>query len=237
MKFQGKMWYFFICCISLVLIIIGATFAYFTASISDENTVYGDSATVSFSLGVRKITSIDMAFGLIPMKNNQSPNAAAMKCLDDWGNAGCQMYEITVSADSDTVMFLDGYVVITPRNEKLETRFTSIYTDDEGENFHTGYTNEDMASETFIENEFIKSGIRKSVEPMPLNNKDDFDCLLVKNQQIGGEEIGRTRVFYMMIWVYDNGEAQDEFQGLQLAYTGEVVFNTAEGNQISATFD
>lgn len=236
MKFEGKMGYFLVCCISLVLVVIGATFAYFTASTTDENTVHGDAATVSFSLGVRKITSIDMAFGLIPMKNNQSPNAAAMKCKDDWGNAGCQMYEITVSADSDTVMFLDGYVVITPRDETLETRITPLYTED-GENFYTGYTNEDMASPDFVEEDFIKTGVRTSVEPMPLNNTDDAACLIFKNQQIGGEVYGRTRKFYMMVWVYDNGQDQNILQGLQLAYSGDVVFNTAEGNEISATFD
>ena len=40
-----------------------------------------------------------------------------------------------------------------------------------------------------------------------------------------------------MVWVYDNGEAQDYLQGMQLAYQGEVTFITAEGNEISATFD
>ena len=146
MKFEKKMGYFLISCISLVLVVIGATFAYFTASVSDENTVYGDAASVSFSLSVRKVTSIDMAFGLIPMKNNQSPNAAAMKCKDDRGNAGCQMYKITVNADSDTVMFLDGYVVTTPSDERLETRFTRLFTEDEV-NYSTGYTLEDMKNE------------------------------------------------------------------------------------------
>lgn len=237
MKFEKKIGYFLVSCISLVLIVVGATFAYFTASISDENTIYGDAASVSFSLSVKKITSIDMAFGLIPMKNNQSPNAAAMKCKDDRGNAGCQMYEITVSADSNTVMFLDGYVVIRPRDETLETRITPIYTEDNGETFYTGYTNEDMASPDFVEDDFIKTGVRTSVDSTPLNNTDDAACLVFKNQKIGGEEYGNTRTFYMMVWVFDNGQDQNILQGLELAYMGDVVFNTAEGNEISASFD
>ena len=71
---------------------------------------------------------------------------------------------------------------------------------------------------------------------MSLNHTDDYDCLVIKNQQIGGE-VGKTKEFYVMIWVYDNGEAQDYLQGMQLAYTGKVTFQTAEGNEISATFD
>lgn len=235
MKMDKKMVYFLVSCISLVLVIIGATFAYFTASISDNNTVKGDAATVSFSLRVDKITSIDMAFGLIPMKNIQAPNAAVQKCKDDLGNAGCQMYKITVVADSDTVMFLDGYIVTTPRVEQLETRFSRIFTDDEVD-YHTDYTVEDMNSDTFIEKDFIKDGVRNSVEPIPLNHTDDYGCLIAENEKIGGDA-GKERVFYVMMWVYDNGEAQDYLQGIQLAYSGEVVFTTAEGNQISATFD
>ena len=131
MKLDKKMTTFLVCCISLVLTVIGATFAYFTASISNDNMIKGNSATVTFSLRVDKVTTIDMAFGLIPMKNNQAPNAASQKCLDDLGNAGCQMYKITVEADSDTVMFLDGYIVTVPKVEELETRFSRIYTEDE----------------------------------------------------------------------------------------------------------
>lgn len=236
MKVNKRMIYFFICCISLVLIVVGATYAYFTASVTNENTVKGDAATVSFSLSVEKVTSVDMAFGLVPMKNNQAPNAAKQMCYDNLGNAGCQMYRITVDADGDTVMFLDGYIVITPRDERLETRFTSIYTEDNGVTFNTSYTLEDMQSDTFDEAKFIKNGVRTSIEPTPLNHTDDYGCLLIEDEQIGGE-VGRQRVFYVMIWVYDNGEAQDYLQGLQLAYRGKVVFVTAEGNEISATFD
>lgn len=236
MKFEKRMTYFLVCCISLVLVVIGATFAYFTANVTDENTVKGDAATVTFSLNVERITTIDMAFGLVPMKNDQSPNAAIQMCRDDLGNAGCQMYKITVTADSDTVMFLDGYVVTTPTDERMETRFARLFTEDEI-SYNTGYTVDDMKSEEFIEEDNIKTGDRNSVDPIPLNHDDDYGCLLVKNEQIGGEEVGRNRVFYMMIWVYDNGKAQDYLQGMELAYKGEVTFMTAEGNEIKATFD
>ena len=214
---------------------MGATYAYFTASTKDENTVKGNAATVTFGLSVEKITSADMAFGLVPMKNKQAPNAAKQGCYDDFGNAGCQMYKITVNADSDTVMFLDGYVVVTPKDERLETRFTNVYTDDEA-NYYTSFTNEDFISDSFDEDKFIKNGVRVSYPTIPLNHTDDSGCLLVENEKIGGD-IGRQRVFYLMIWVFDNGEAQDYLQGMQLAYKGEVTFVTAEGNQISATFD
>jgi len=231
-----KKLYFLAVCFTLCFFIIGATYAYFTASVTDNSTVKGNAATTTFGLQVEKITSVDMAFGLIPMKNSQAPNAAGRGCYDDFGNAGCQMYKITINADSDTVMFLDGYIVITPKDERLETRFTSLVTEDEGETFHTNFTNEEYAAEGFDENLYIKNGIRVSDIETPLNHTDDYGCLLIENQKIGGE-LGRTREFYTMIWVYDNGQAQDYLQGMELAYHGEVTFVTAEGNEISATFD
>ena len=233
---EKKMIYFLVCCISLAVIIIGATYAYFTAKATDEETVKGDAATVSFGLKVDRVTTVDMAFGLIPMKNSQAPNAAQQGCYDDYGNAGCQMYRITIEADSDTVMFLDGYVFITPKDERLETRIANIYTEDEEVNFYTKFTNEDFGSADFVEHEVIKTGARGSEADVSPNRTDDYNCLIIKDEKIGGD-VGRTKVLYMMIWVYDNGVAQDYLQGMQLAYKGDVTFVTAEGNEISATFD
>ena len=230
------MLYFVVCCFTFAAVIIGATFAYFTASATNENTVTGNTATVSFGLKVERVTTIDMAFGLVPMKNSQAPNAAKQKCYDDHKNAGCQMYKITVEADSDTVMFLDGYVFITPKDERLETRITNIYTDDEEENFYTKFTNADFLDEKFDESTVIKTGKRVTEYGTSPNRTDDYHCWLISDEKLGGD-VGRVREFYIMIWVYDNGMAQDYLQGMQLAYKGSITFLTAEGNEISATFD
>lgn len=234
-RIDRKMVYYLIGCISTALLVVGATYAYFTANATDANTIKGNSATVTFGLSVEKITTVDMAFGLVPMRNKQAPNAAERGCYDDFGNAGCQMYKITINADSDTVMFLDGYIVITPRDERLETRFTIVSPDDEGV-YHTDFTNEDFNSDTFNEDEYIKNGIRVSDVTVPLNRTDDAGCLLIQDKKIGGDAT-RQRIFYVMIWVYDNGQAQDYLQGMELAYKGEVTFVTAEGNEITASFD
>lgn len=233
---NSRVIYFLIGCFCFVLVVVGATYAYFTAKATDDNTVEGNAATVTFGLSVDKVTSVDMAYGLVPMKNSQAPNAAVNKCYDDFGRAGCQIYKITVSADSDTVMFLDGYIVTTPKVPELETRFVQVFTEDEGENFNTSFSNEDFSSDSFNESDFIKTGKRVTGIESSLNNTDDADCLLISNEKIGGD-VGRNKVFYLMLWVYDNGKAQDYLQGMELAYRGEVTFMTAEGNEISATFD
>lgn len=234
--FDRKKLYFLIGCFTFAFFVIGATYAYFTASITNNNVIKGNAATVTFGLSVERVTTVDMAYGLVPMRNNQAPNAAKQGCRDDFGNAGCQMYKITINADSDTVMFLDGYIVITPKDERLETRFTSIHLDNDGK-YATNFTNDDLKAEDFDETEFVKTGIRGGEEGRStFNHTDDYNCILIENEKIGGD-LGRKREFYVMVWVYDNGEAQDYLQGMKLAYSGDVTFVTAEGNEISASFD
>ena len=227
--------YFLGCCILFALLVIGATYAYFTAKASDNNTVKGDAATVSFGLTVDKVTTVDMAYGMVPMRNNQAPKAASNKCYDDNNNVGCQLYKITITADSDTVMFLDGYVFMTPKDERLETRIANVYTDDK-ENYYTKFTADDFKKDDFDESSFIKTGVRVTDSDTSPKRTEDYNSLIVSNEKIGGD-VGRTKDFYIMVWVYDNGEAQDYLQGMQLAYQGSVTFITAEGNEISATFD
>ena len=100
---------------TLVVAIIGATFAYFTASASNNNVITGDMATVSLSLSVAKVSDIDTQNqGMIPMSNGMVEAAALgsgnVTCKDDNGNAVCQIYKITLTNSSSAGQFVDGYV-------------------------------------------------------------------------------------------------------------------------------
>lgn len=247
---KNKMFYFFVICMVSSLLIIGATFAYFMANAEDNNTVHGGTYTTSFNLSVSKVTDVDMAFGLIPMKNSEAPHAAEQMCYDDLHNAGCQIYKITLTTDSEDVFFVDGYVT-TDTKEGVETRFTRVYptkvtdkdTQEEKEVFSTKYfTKEDFSKSDFDEKKYIKTGLRQQkddvdsdTDSIDFNRDDDYDCLLVSNEKVGGET-GKEVNYYVMIWVYDNGMEQNELQGMELAYTGSVTFQTAQGNEIKATF-
>lgn len=239
-KRTNRMFYFCICCLILSLVIIGATFAYFAANATDEETVKGETATASFSMFVNRVTSVDMAFGLIPMKNEQSPYAAGNLCYDDNHNAGCQIYKITITTDSEDTFFIDGYINTITKDD-VETRFTRVYPkvieseETTKEVFETKYTKDDFLDDSFNQDEYIKTGNKTDIDS-PFNITTDYNCLLVRNEQIGGQA-EKTIDFYVMIWVYDNGENQDYMQGMEQAYTGTVTFVTAYGNEIKATFD
>ena len=102
---------------TLMLAIIGATFAYYTATATNETAIKGNMATINFDLTVAKVTNADdEQGGMIPMSNNMIEQALKSSkgiCIDNNGNAVCQIFKITVVNSSTTSMFLDGYVALT----------------------------------------------------------------------------------------------------------------------------
>lgn len=112
---------------TLVVAIIGATFAYFTASASDNNTITGNMATINLQLAVDKMTKVDETQGgMIPMSNGmveQSLKSTKGICLDDNNNAVCQIYKITLTNDSSAGQFVDGYVAL---RDKFNIKATDI---------------------------------------------------------------------------------------------------------------
>lgn len=101
---------------TLMIAVIGATFAYYTAT-QANNIITGNMATIDFDLSVKKVTNADdKNGGLIPMSNNmmeQALNSAKGICIDDNGNAVCQVFKITVNNTSTSTMFVDGYVSLS----------------------------------------------------------------------------------------------------------------------------
>ena len=246
-NFDKKMFYVLVTCLALSVVIVGATFAFFTASANDNESVVGYSETSSFGLSVTKVTSLDMTFGLIPMRNTEAPYAAEQMCYDDRGSVGCQIYKITIHGDVDNTMFVDGYIT-TDTLPGIETRFTRVYpydytytdpdTNEEVTDhiFRTSYTKQEMLDVNFDMSEHIKSGKLGSDNLSSLNQTDDYDCLFVSNEKIGGDA-GADVDFYLMIWIYDDGTNQDFIQDSRIVYTGMATFVSAAGNEIKASFD
>ena len=93
---------------TLVVAIIGATFAYFTASASNENKITGNMATINMGIEVKKAVDPGATTGLIPMSNNmiEAAVSATNVCTDDNGNAVCQIYKVTVTNQSTAGVFV-----------------------------------------------------------------------------------------------------------------------------------
>ena len=100
---------------TLVVAVVGATFAYFTATASNNTAISGNMASINFGLSVEKVTDVDESKGgMIPLSNSMVDVAVSKNdpCVDDNGNAVCQVYKITVTNTGTASLFLDGYVTL-----------------------------------------------------------------------------------------------------------------------------
>lgn len=226
------MFYLFVICIILSVVIVGTTFAYFTAS-AKSDAISGKTDTTTFGIAVSRVTTIDIIQGLIPMKNEQSPNAALKKCEDDSGYAGCQIYKVVVTMKGENEISLDGYVHIVGQ-AGVENRFTRVYTEDNEATFNTYYTIEDFDVPSFSINNYIKTGKINSEDISQLNPNNDSTALFINNETLTVDEPSKT--FYLMLWAFDNGENQNHLMGMKNAFSGDVLFRTSYGNEIKATF-
>ena len=120
---------------TLVIAIIGATFAYFTATqTAGNNVITGNMATISFGLKVEKVVDPGITSGMIPMSNDMveaAVNSSNNVCVDDNGNAVCQIYKITVTNTSSAAMFVDGYVALAG-GSGTPTDYPTAYYDTDG---------------------------------------------------------------------------------------------------------
>lgn len=100
---------------TLVVAIIGATFAYFTATQDNNTAITGNAASVNFGLKVERAETNDAARGLIPMSNSmvESAVSATTPCVDDRSNSVCQIYKVTLTNSSASALDVDGFVTLT----------------------------------------------------------------------------------------------------------------------------
>ena len=106
---------------TLIVAIIGATFAYFTATASNDTTIQGNAASVGLKLDVVHISTTANK-GLVPQKEVALPSAmkgvnstagADDACVDANGNTVCQVYKITVQNTGTAESKLNGTLDLT----------------------------------------------------------------------------------------------------------------------------
>ena len=90
---------------TLVVAIIGATFAYFSASATNDTDVKGATASgASLSMVVTKVSDEATAKNMIPMLSTDLQKGvtgtASKSCIDANNNTVCQVYKVTVTNGS-----------------------------------------------------------------------------------------------------------------------------------------
>ena len=204
-KGQGT-FYMIIAMLTLIVAIVGATFAYFSLQASDENTVKGNAAKVGLSLEVRKV-SVDASGDLIPLDETLLEKAIAgdsatenQMCVDKNGNTVCQVYELKVTNEGTAATAVNGSLTLTA--ETIKNLKWQIMTD---------------ASTPVID---------------PGQFKGIKDTEVAKNDTIEANPGSKT--YYVMIWIDETENAQNDSD--RGSFTGVVSFTSADGSGVTGTF-
>ena len=191
---------------TLVVAIIGATFAYFSATATNDTIIKGNAAQIGLSLDVTKV-STDAAAGLIPMNDADVSKGLAgdtatesKMCVDKNGNTVCQVYQITVTNNGTATAVVNGTLNITGATfDNLKWQLLN------------GTASNSLSTTT-------------TYNPISTTTLDTGASLTASG----------SKTYFVMIWI--SNLSSDQSSADTGSFTGSVTFNSADGAGVSATF-
>lgn len=204
---------------TLVVAIIGATFAFFSASATGgEDKIVGTAASGgNLSLEIAE-TSLDATGKLVPLKNETQMDSAlkaAKTCVDTAGNTVCHVYSVKITNTGDTVVNVAGDMTL---NVTLA----------EGQ---SGTSNMKWKVINAASGEGADDA---EATPVDANTEGEIVALETLAAQTG------TQTYYVVVWLEEQGTSQDT-PDANSSYKGSVTFNAvnADGSAsqgLTATF-
>lgn len=203
---------------TLVVAIIGATFAYFSASATNNAVITGTtSEAANLALEVKKLDTA--TGGLIPMYDNLAGKGVKNNCTDSNNNTVCHVYEIKLTNGKSPVD-INGTLSFTGTAKNIVYDITLA---DQAETKNL----EALSTEISTTTTGVDFKTATAVAPAQLATSSKF----TENQ---------TKYYYVTVWLQETGSPQeDDDAGQTTAYTGTVTFNAvgANGtNGVTATF-
>ena len=230
---------------TLIVAIIGATFAWFSASVgTGENDVNLTAYQCDAKLTVERVfpTAENASKKIIPFvpdkvlregqgdqtnNMNYALNEATNKCVDSSGYLVCSLYKITVTNNGSDAIELDG-TVTTMETTPTETGTTLTANGDlkaqvisyaEGK-----YTYTHNLSKALALPNTVKGSGKLIMEPATLT--------------VGATPGANTAELYVLVWLNDSTENQSSMMGA--SYKGQFIFSAVgmgAGNELTGTFN
>ena len=121
-----------ILCFVAIISIVGYTYSYLQITVSNSTAITGTAASASLSLEVNKLAP-DIDKPLVPQLDSAIASAVVGtqgNCVDDNGNAVCQVYEVKVKNTSNIAIKIDGLLRLNiGSNENLKWTLIESYSD------------------------------------------------------------------------------------------------------------
>jgi len=232
---------------TLVVAIIGATFAYFSASAANNNAIKVGTTSINLSLVSEQtnyytdmipVASTNANFKLYPgltkknLEAEPDPILGKGTCTDDRGNAICGIYEFGIKNPSDTVT-----QTVYGSLEVKATDFPVI----EGTgktNVHYAVFKGTAAQVAAATDKFTVTGTAKDVDEAALGGLVVAKAALGAKDDLHGqttdwkntEQIlapGATQMYTIVVWLEENGDKNSGDQGKM--FTAAIKFDTSAG--------
>ena len=230
---------------TLIVAIIGATFAWFSASVnSGENDVNLTAYQFDAKLTVERVfpTTENASKKIIPFvpdkvlregqgdqtnNMNYALNEATDKCVDSSGYLVCSLYKITVTNNGSDAIELDGSVTT------METTPTETGT--------TMTANGDLKAQIISYAEGKYTYTHNLSKALALPNTVSGSGKLIMDPAtltVGATPGANTAELYVLVWLNDSAENQSTMMGA--SYKGQFIFSAVgmgAGNQLTGTFN
>lgn len=230
---------------TLIVAIIGATFAWFSASVgSGENDVNLTAYQFDAKLTVERVfpTAENASKKIIPFvpdkvlregqgdqtnNMNYALNEATNKCVDSSGYLVCSLYKITVTNNGSDAIELDGSVTT------METTPTETGT--------TLTANGDLKAQIISYADGKYTYTHNLSKALALPNTVSGSGKLIMDPAtltVGATPGANTAELYVLVWLNDTTEIQSSMMGA--SYKGQFIFSAVgmgAGNQLTGTFN
>ena len=230
---------------TLIVAIIGATFAWFSASVgSGENDVNLTAYQFDADLTVERVfpTKENASRKIIPfvpdkvlnegLENetnnmNYALNEATNKCVDSSGYLVCSLYKITVTNNGSDAIELDGTVTT------IETTPTETGT--------TLTANGDLKAQIISYADGKYTYTHNLSKALALPNTASGSGKLIMDPAtltVGATPGANTAELYVLVWLNDTAGNQSTMMGA--SYKGQFIFSAVgmgAGNQLTGTFN
>lgn len=230
---------------TLIVAIIGATFAWFSASVgSGENDVNLTAYQFDAKLTVERVfpTAENASKKIIPFvpdkvlregqgdqtnNMNYALNEATNKCVDSSGYLVCSLYKITVTNNGSDAIELDGSVTT------METTPTETGT--------TLTANGDLKAQiiSYADGKYTYTHNLSKALALP-NTVSGSEKLIMDpaTLTVGATPGSNTAELYVLVWLNDTTGNQSTMMGA--SYKGQFIFSAVgmgAGNQLTGTFN
>ena len=244
---------------TLIVAIIGATFAFFSASVSSEDRVTAQAYEFNATMTIAQIYPDKSTNGMIPLDPDKlvegsadkenllfALNEATDKCIDDNGYQVCALYQVTVTNGGTQPINLAGKLTTTANNASTSGRSGA-----------TAFANLTYQAVTgsHTDNSLVLSG-----DPVGLltgNTTPDLETIEVEGaiavsgmSVAGGTNVSNeetpedpedtifqpgTGTSYVLIYLNDNGDQSAEM-GATWEGSLEYTSTSGDGNTLSGSF-